>query len=88
MLGPVDGFDEDEAEREGDEGGEVRVGLLAAEREALEALELADRPLDAGACPVERLGEEGGPGLGRVDLYGITGQMPRARAAARVRPAS
>ena len=48
-LGCVDGFDEDEPECESDEGDEVGVRLLAAERDALEPLELADQLLDAGA---------------------------------------
>jgi hypothetical protein len=46
----VDGFDQDERAGEGDEGGVVFCGLLAAERDALEALELADGLLDAGAA--------------------------------------
>src|SRR3954451_23803040 len=41
-LGRVDGFDDDEAQSECDEGSEVLVRLLAAQRNALEALELAD----------------------------------------------
>ena len=58
MLGRVDGFDQDEAERERDEGAVIAGGLLAAERNALEALELADRLFDAGACLVEGLWKE------------------------------
>ena len=57
-LGGVDGFDEDEAESECDEGAEVLVRFLAAERNALEALELADEVFDAGAGAIERLREE------------------------------
>src|SRR5215212_9782672 len=57
-LGPVDGFDDDEAQSECDEGSEVPVRFLAAERNALEALELADELLDAGAGAIERLREE------------------------------
>ena len=64
-LGGVDGFEDDESEWEGDERSEVPIGLLAAERDALEALELADQLLDAGAGPVERLREEGRPVPGR-----------------------
>src|SRR4051794_7759193 len=55
-LGRVDGFDDDEAEGESHEGSEVLVGFLTTERDALEALELADQLLDAGA--VERLRKE------------------------------
>src|SRR3954464_15900642 len=64
-LGRVDGFDDDEAKSECDEGSEVRVRFLAAERNALEALELADEVFDASAGPVERLREEARPVLGR-----------------------
>src|SRR5215218_2737588 len=64
-LGRVDGFDDDEAEGESDERAEVRVGFLATEGDALEALELADQLLDAGACPVERLRKESWPVSGR-----------------------
>src|SRR3954468_22334156 len=64
-LGRVDGFENDQAECECDERPEVPVGLLAAERDALEALELSHELLDAGARPVERLREEGRPLLGR-----------------------
>ena len=41
VLGHLDGFDDDEAERERDDGSIVLGGLLAAERHTLEALELA-----------------------------------------------
>src|SRR5215207_4849699 len=82
-LGRVDGFDDDEAQSECDEGSEVLVRFLATERNALEALELAHKLLDTGAGAIERLREEGRPGLGRC-LYGITGQRPRSRAAARL----
>src|SRR4051812_39038817 len=58
VLGRVDGFDEDEAKSECDEGPEVLVRFLAAERNSLEALELADELLDAGAGAIERLREE------------------------------
>src|SRR5215211_5557191 len=64
-LGPVDGFDDDEAEGESDESAEVLVGFLATQGDALEALELADQLLDAGARPVERLRKESWPVLGR-----------------------
>src|SRR5215212_9194521 len=65
MLGRVDGFDDDEAQSECDEGSEVLVRFLAAERNALEALELADEVFDAGAGAIERLREERRPSLGR-----------------------
>src|SRR3954451_16001855 len=64
-LGRVDGFDDDEAQSECDEGSEVPVRFLATERNALEALELADEVFDAGAGAIERLREEGRPVLGR-----------------------
>src|SRR3954464_12618234 len=54
-LGRVDGFDDDEAQSECDEGSEVPVRFLATERNALEALELADEVFDAGAGAIERL---------------------------------
>src|SRR5215210_3224820 len=57
-LGRVDGFDDDEAKSECDEGSEVLVGFLATERNALEALELADEVFDAGARAIERLRKE------------------------------
>ena len=65
VLGRVDGFDDDEAKSECDEGSEVLVRFLAAERNSLEALELADKLFDAGASPIERLREEARPVLGR-----------------------
>jgi hypothetical protein len=64
-LGRVDGFDDDEAQSECDEGCEVLVRFLATERKALEALELADEVFDAGAGAIERLREEGRLVLGR-----------------------
>src|SRR5918994_1521242 len=64
-LGGVDGFDEDEPEGEGNNGPIVLGGLLAAERHALEALELAHELLDAGTSPVECSREERRPVLGR-----------------------
>jgi hypothetical protein len=57
-LGGVDGFDEDEAESKGHNGAVVSGCLLAAERHALEALELTHKLLDAGAGAIERLREE------------------------------
>ena len=86
-LGRVDGFENDQAECECDERPEVPVGLLAAERDALEALELSHELLDAGARPVERLGKKAGRSLAE-DFTGMTGQMPRLRAAARLALAS
>src|SRR3954452_7198835 len=64
-LGGVDGFDDDEAQSKCDEGSEVLVRLLAAERHPLEALQLAHKLLDAGAGAIERLREERRPVLGR-----------------------
>lgn len=46
----MDGFDADEGEGESDEGAVVLGCLLAPERHALEALELAHRLLDASAA--------------------------------------
>jgi len=64
-LGGVDGFDDDEAKSKGDERSVVLDRFLAAERDTLEALELADQLLDAGASPVERFRKERRPVLGR-----------------------
>ena len=63
-LGRVDGFGEDEHEAESDEGSVVPGGFLATESNALEALELSDALLDAGASAVERFREESWPVLG------------------------
>src|SRR5213083_3800598 len=63
-LGRVDGFGEDEHEAESDEGSVVPGGFLATESNALEALELSDALLDAGASAVERFRKESGPVLG------------------------
>ena len=54
----MDGFHPDKGASEGDEGGEVLRGFLAAQRDPLEALELADGLLDAGAAFIERAWEE------------------------------
>src|SRR5258708_5834504 len=59
-LGRVDGFDQDERTSERDEGGEVLRGLLAAQGDPFEALDLADALLDAGASLVEDAGKEFG----------------------------
>jgi len=56
----VDGFDQDERAGEGNEGSEVLGGLLAAQGDAFEALELAVTLFDAGASGVEDFGKEGG----------------------------
>ena len=64
LLGGVDGFDDDEAESEGDDRAEVLGGFLASECDTLEALEFAHELLDASPCAVERLGEEPRPVLG------------------------
>src|SRR6185369_13281142 len=65
FLGGVDGFDDDDAKSKGDERSVVLDRFLAAERDTLEALELADQLLDAGASPVERFRKERRPVLGR-----------------------
>ena len=60
----MDGFDQDKGAGKRDEGGEVLRGLLAAQGDAFEALELADAVLDPGALAVEEFGEEFGLGGG------------------------
>jgi hypothetical protein len=67
-LGRVDGFDDDEAQSECDEGCEVLVRFLATERKALEALELAHKLLDAGA--IERFWEERCSGRSKIRPQG------------------
>ena len=54
----MDGFCPDKGASEGDEGGKVLRGFLAAQRDPLEALEFADGLLDAGAAFIERAWEE------------------------------
>ena len=64
-LGPVDGFDQDQAAGEADKGSIAFCGLFAAHCNALEAFELAHRLLDTGAGLIEYLGkEEAWPVLG------------------------
>src|SRR5260370_30935017 len=58
MLGRVDGFDQDEHASDRDEGSEVLCGLLAAQGDPFEALDLADTLFDAGASLVEDAGKE------------------------------
>ena len=60
MLGRVDGFDQDEAEGERDEGTVIARSLLATKCDALEALEFADGLLDARPRFVEDFREESG----------------------------
>jgi hypothetical protein len=60
----VDGFNQDKGADEGDEGGEVLCGLLAAQGDAFEALDFADALLDASAALVEDFGKECGFGGG------------------------
>jgi hypothetical protein len=62
-LGSVDGFDQDEAAGKCDERGIILCGLLATERDALEALELADGLLDPAPSLVEDAREEDGSGF-------------------------
>jgi hypothetical protein len=57
-LGGVDGFDQDGCSGEGDDGCEVSLGLFATQGDTLEALELADGLLDAGAPAIEGFREE------------------------------
>jgi hypothetical protein len=78
VLGHVDGFDEYEAEREGDDGAEVLRRLLTAERNPLEALQLAHGLLDPRPPTIEHSGEESWPVLG-VALVGY-GRTDPARA--------
>ena len=59
-LGRVDGFDQDEAEGERDEGTVIARSLLATKGDALEALEFADGLLDARPRFVEDFREESG----------------------------
>ena len=56
----VDGFDQDEAEGERDEGTVIARSLLATKGDALEALEFADGLLDARPRFVEDFREESG----------------------------
>jgi hypothetical protein len=58
VLGGVDGFDQDKGTGERDEGSKVLCRLLAAQGDALEALDLADALLGASAPLVEDLGKE------------------------------
>src|SRR4051794_25397498 len=58
VLGRVDGFGPNKGASEGNEGDKVLRGFLAAQRDPLEALELADGLLDAGTGFVESAREE------------------------------
>jgi hypothetical protein len=58
ILGRVDGFCPDKGASEGDKSGEVLRGFLAAQRDPLEAFELADGLLNAGAGFVKGTWEE------------------------------
>jgi hypothetical protein len=64
LLGPVDGFDQDEGASESDECAIAVLGFVAAQGNSLEALQLADRLLSPGAGLVEQSREEAGPVLG------------------------
>ena len=79
MLGRVDGFDEDEAECEGDDRAVVLCGLLTSERNPLEALQLAHGLLNAGATSVEQLREESRPVLGGALIGNGRADPARAR---------
>ena len=50
MLGPVDGFDQDEGGGEGDERAEVGGGFFAAQGDAFEAFELPDGLFDGSVA--------------------------------------
>jgi hypothetical protein len=63
-LGPVDGFHQDQAVSECDDGAETLCGLFAALGDELEAFQLANCLLDPGTCLVERLGKEARPVFG------------------------
>lgn len=60
----MDGFEEDESERQGDDTGETLGRLLAPEGDALEALQLAERLFDPSSAFIHDLGEELRPVLG------------------------
>ena len=60
----MDGFDEDEAQSKRDERAVVLVGLLTAQSNALEPLELSHGLLDASPSTVERFGKKRGLLLG------------------------
>ena len=74
----MDGPGEDGSEGESDEGTEDSCRLLAAECDALEAFELADRLLDAGA-PDRALSESKRAGTSRWTCAGSPARC-RARA--------
>ena len=57
ILSRVDGFDQDHGTGESDDCAVTGRRLLAAECDALEALELAHGLLDAGTSLVEQLGK-------------------------------
>ena len=76
----MDGFDQDKADGECDEGAVIARGFLAAERDAFEALEFADGLLDARSRFVEDFWEESGSVM--------TGQTPRLRTPSRLDLAS
>ena len=60
VLGPVDGFDQDEGASESDECAIAVLGLVTAHGDLLETLQLADGLLDPGAGLVEQLREKAG----------------------------
>jgi hypothetical protein len=78
-LGRVDGFDEDEAKCEGNDGSVVLRRLLAAECNPLEALQLADQLLDARPATIEHLREERWPVLGVALVWNGRTDPARAR---------
>ena len=64
VLGPVDGFDQDQAAREADKGGIAFRGLVATHRDPLEALQFAHGLLDPSTGPVEHFRKVARPVLG------------------------
>ena len=58
LLGPVDGFDQDEGASKGDECTVAVLGFITTHGNALEALQLADGLLDSGTRLVEQSWKE------------------------------
>ena len=69
ILGRVDGFNQDKGAGERDEGSEILCRLLAAQGDALEALELTDPLLGPSPPLVEDRGEEFGLGGGILAVW-------------------
>jgi hypothetical protein len=58
VLGPVDGFNQDEGAGKGDECAVAVLGFVTTHGNPLEALQLADGLLDSGTRLVEQSGKE------------------------------